>query len=151
MAAKKKTVKKKAAAKKPVKKAAVKKTVKKTVKKAVKATAAAPKPLKAIKEPMTKTQLMMTIAERTDVSKKDVAAVFDCLADVVAAHIGKRGAGSFTMPGLMKVVTQRVPARKAKKNVPNPFRPGETMDVAARPAFTKVKVRPLKKLKDMVG
>lgn len=142
MAAKKKTVKKKVAAKKTVKKAAVKKTVKPA--------AAAPKPLKAVKEAMTKTQLMTTIAERTELSKKDVAAVFDALSEVVEAHITKRGAGAFTLPGLMKVVTQRVPARKAKKNVPNPFRPGETMDVAARPAFTKVKIRPLKKLKDMV-
>ncbi|MTI12200.1 DNA-binding protein, partial [Sansalvadorimonas verongulae] len=34
------------------------------------------------------------------------------------------------------------------KNVPNPFRPGELMDVAAKPASIQVKVRPLKKLKD---
>ncbi len=44
----------------------------------------------------------------------------------------------------------KVPARKARKGVPNPFRPGEMMDVAARAAFMKVKVRPLKNLKDMV-
>ena len=42
-------------------------------------------------------------------------------------------------------------ARKAQKGVPNPFRPGETMDVAARPASVQVKVRPLKKLKDMAS
>ena len=33
--------------------------------------------------------------------------------------------------------------------MPNPFRPGEVMDVAAKPATTKVKVQPLKKLKEM--
>ena len=32
----------------------------------------------------------------------------------------------------------------------NPFKPGELMDVAARPASNKVKVRPLKGLKEMV-
>ena len=42
------------------------------------------------------------------------------------------------------------PARKARKNVPNPFKPGELMDIAAKPASTKIKVRPLKNLKDMV-
>ena len=42
------------------------------------------------------------------------------------------------------------PARPAKKNVPNPFRPGEMMDVAAKPASSVVKVRPLKALKEMV-
>ena len=43
------------------------------------------------------------------------------------------------------------PARPAKKNVPNPFKPGELMDVAAKPASIRVKVLPLKKLKDMAG
>jgi hypothetical protein len=33
--------------------------------------------------------------------------------------------------------------------VPNPFKPGELMDVPAKPAYTKIKVRPLKSLKDM--
>ncbi|RMG39963.1 MAG: DNA-binding protein, partial [Candidatus Dadabacteria bacterium] len=42
------------------------------------------------------------------------------------------------------------PARPARKNVPNPFKPGEFMDVAARPASWRVKVTPLKKLKEMV-
>ena len=37
-----------------------------------------------------------------------------------------------------------------RKGVPNPFKPGELMDVAAKPATTKVKVRALKNLKDMV-
>lgn len=103
-----------------------------------------------IKEPMTKSAIMGAIAEDTELTRKEVAAVFDSLATIINGHIRKNGAGSFTLPGLLKIVTQRVPARKAKKNVPNPFRPGETMDVAARPAFTRVKVRPLKKLKDMV-
>ena len=35
------------------------------------------------------------------------------------------------------------------QNVPNPFKPGETMNVAARPASWKVKILPLKKLKEM--
>ena len=37
-----------------------------------------------------------------------------------------------------------------EKGVPNPFRPGELMDVKAKPASTRVKVVPLKALKDMV-
>ena len=42
------------------------------------------------------------------------------------------------------------PAQPAKKGVPNPFKPGELMDVAAKPAKNVVKVRALKNLKDMV-
>ena len=49
----------------------------------------------------------------------------------------------------MKIKVMKKPAQRARKNVPNPFRPGETMDVQAKPASTSVKVLPLKKLKDM--
>ena len=52
------------------------------------------------------------------------------------------------MPGMMKIKTVKKPARKAKKGVPNPFKPGETMDVAAKPASTAVKILPLKGMKD---
>jgi nucleoid DNA-binding protein len=147
MVAKKKAAAKKAVAKKaPAKKAPAKKAI---VKKA--APAAAPKKVKSVKEPMTKTAMMATIAEQTGLAKKDVAAVFDTLGDIIEAHIKKGAAGTCTVPGLMKVKTIRKPAQKARKNVPNPFKPGETMDVAAKPARTVVKVLPLKKLKDMAG
>ena len=56
----------------------------------------------------------------------------------------------FTIPGLIKIEKKKVPARKARKNVPNPFKPGEMMDIAAKPASTKIKVRALKNLKSMV-
>ncbi len=146
MVAKKKATAKKAAAKKaPAKKATTKKAaVKKTaVKKA------APKKITAIKEPMTKSALFATIAERTDLSKKDVAAVFGELENIIDGHVRKRAAGTFTLPGLMKITTVKKPARKARKGI-NPFTGEETM-FKAKPAQTVVKVRPLKKLKDFVN
>ena len=103
----------------------------------------------AVREAYTKSQLLTELANNTGLTKKDVAAVLDELDVIVERHIKKRAVGSFTLPGLLKVKTVKVPARKARKNVPNPFRPGETMDVAARPASVKVKVTPLKKLKDL--
>jgi nucleoid DNA-binding protein len=99
---------------------------------------------------MTKAQLYTTIAENTKLSKKDVVAVFDELNTLVNRHIKRRSTGTFTLPGLLKITTVKKPARKAQKNVPNPFKPGEMIDIAAKPARTVVKVRPLKKLKDMV-
>lgn len=134
VAKKKSTAKKKVAAKKTTAK-----------KKVAAAKAAAPK-VKAIKEPMTKSALYTTIAENTNVSKKDVAAVFDELSTIINGHIKKRAAGSFTLPGLMKITTVKKPARRARKGV-NPFT-GEEMMFKAKPAQTVVKVRPLKKLKD---
>lgn len=104
----------------------------------------------AAKKAPTKSQILTTIAEDTGLAKKDVAAVFDALADQIAKNLKKSGPGSFTIPGLAKVVVQRKPATKARKGVPNPFKPGELMDVAAKPARNVVKVRPMKGLKDMV-
>ena len=76
--------------------------------------------------------------------------MLDALSAQIAKSLGRRGAGVFTLPGLIKIEKKIVPARKARKGVPNPFKPGELMDVAARPATTKVKLRALKSLKDMV-
>ena len=105
---------------------------------------------KAAKKPLTKTEILNNIANATSLSKKDVSAVLEALQDEIKKSLGSRGAGAFTIPGLLKIEKKRIPARPAKTGVPNPFKPGELMDVAARPAMNKVKVRPLKNLKDMV-
>lgn len=136
MAAKKKPAAKKA----PAKKAPAKKV----------AAAAPVKKLTAVKEKFTKTQLVNELVDKTELSKKEVASVLDELGDIIERHVKKRAVGEFTLPGLLKIKTVKKPAQKARKNVPNPFKPGELMDVAAKPASTKVKVLPLKKLKDMV-
>ena len=103
-----------------------------------------------IKKAMTKSQMLSEISEETNLSKKEVAAVFESLEGVIERHIKKGAAGTCTVPGLLKIKTVKKPARKAQKNVPNPFKPGEFMDIKAKPASLKVKVLPLKKLKDMV-
>ncbi len=103
----------------------------------------------AVKKAMTKTALLGEISENTNLSKKEVGAVIDELSNIIHRHVKKRSIGSFTLPGLLKIKTVKKPARKAQKNVPNPFKPGETMDIAAKPATTKIKVLPLKRLKDM--
>ncbi|MBN2292242.1 MAG: HU family DNA-binding protein [Pirellulales bacterium] len=105
---------------------------------------------KAAKKPLTKTEIITNVATATGLTKKEVASVLDALAGEIKKSLGPRGPGSFAIPGLLKIEKKKVAARPAKKGVPNPFKPGELMDVAARPAFCKVKVRPLKTLKDMV-
>lgn len=103
-----------------------------------------------VKKAMTKSQILAEVSEETDLSRKEVASVLDSLEGIIHRHIKKGAVGHCTVPGLLKIKTVKKPARKAQKGVPNPFRPGELMDVAAKPASTKVKVLPLKKLKDMV-
>lgn len=107
----------------------------------------AAKKLTAVKEKYTKTQILAEIAENTDLSKKDVAAVIDELSDIIERHIKKRAVGEFTLPGLLKIVTVKKPAKKARKGI-NPFT-GEEQMFAAKPASIAVKIRPLKKLKEM--
>jgi nucleoid DNA-binding protein len=103
----------------------------------------------AIKEKYTKTQILDAIAESTELSRKQVGAVIDGLGDVIERHLKKGGAGEFALPGLLKIVTIRKKAVPARKGI-NPFTKEEQM-FKAKPACTVVKVRPLKKLKDMAG
>ena len=105
---------------------------------------------KKLTEAMTKTQMLSEIADNTELTKRQVSSVFDALESVIERHIKKGAVGMCTVPGLMKIKTIKKPAQKARKNVPNPFRPGELMDVKSKPASIRVKVLPLKKLKDMV-
>ena len=99
---------------------------------------------------VSKSEIFTNIAEETQLTRKQVSAVFDALVAQIAKNMGKKGPGVFALPGLVKIERKAVPARPARKNVPNPFKPGETMNVAARKASVKVKVRPLKALKDML-
>ena len=101
-------------------------------------------------KPRTKSQIFGEIAEATELTRREVASVFDAMGVLMKKDLGRRGPGSFTVPGLMKVVKVNKPRRPARKNVPNPFRPGEFMDISAKPATNVVKVRALKALKDMV-
>ena len=136
----------------PKKKVIKKKVVKKkTVRTTVTRSAAPEKKITAIKDAYTKTQLYAHISEDTGLARKDVAQVFDSLGDVINGHIKSRGVGEFKVPGLLKIKVNKKPATKARKNVPNPFRPGEFMDVAAKPARKVVKILPLKALKDMAA
>lgn len=103
----------------------------------------------AVKEKMTKTGILSEIATNTGLSRKQVGSVMDELESIIDRHIKKRGPGEFSLPGLLKIKTVKKPAQRARKGVPNPFKPGETMDVPAKPASVRVKVTPLKKLKEM--
>ncbi len=104
---------------------------------------------KVVKKAPTKTEILQNIASATDLNKKQVAAVFDALTEEIRKNLGPRGAGVFALPGLLKIEKKKVPARAAQKNVRNPFT-GELQDRPAKPAYSKVKIRALRGLKDMV-
>lgn len=127
------------------------KKVSKTVKKAAKpvakkATPAAKKAAGPIKTALNKSQLVAHLVENTGVEAKAVKAVLAGLETAVLGSVDKKGAGSFTLPGLFKAVVQKVPA-KPKRFGKDPFT-GEERWFPAKPASVKVKIRPLKKMKD---
>ncbi len=101
---------------------------------------------KPIKDALSKSGLVAHVAETSGVAAKDVRAVFAALEGAVAGSVHKKGAGSFTLPGLLKISAVSVPAKPKRKGI-NPFTKEEQW-FAAKPATTKVKIRPLKKLKD---
>jgi nucleoid DNA-binding protein len=96
----------------------------------------------------TKSEVFNFLAEDSGVTKKQVAAMFDGLNSIIKKDLSSRGPGIFTVPGLMKITVQKKPATKARRGI-NPFT-GESMMFKAKPARKVVKVRALKKLKEMV-
>lgn len=143
MATKKKTTRrpaaKKAAKKAPARKAAAKKVVRKA------AVKKAPPSIKASAEPRTKSQIFNTIAEATDLGRKEVTAVLGALESLIIADL-KKGTAVKLMG--MKMTVKKKPATKARKGR-NPFT-GEEMTFKAKPASKAVKVRALKTLNDQV-
>lgn len=118
----------------------------KTKKKAASKGAAKPAASKPIKQALSKSGLVSHLADASGVAARDVRSVLGALEGAVAGSVSKKGAGSFTLPGLLKITVVNVAAKPKRKGI-NPFTKEEQW-FAAKPATVKVKVRPLKKLKD---
>ncbi len=132
-------------AKKPVKKAAAKSKAKAPASKAAAPKAKAAKP---VTEKMSKTGILNELAERTELTRKQVTAVLDELETLVERHINKKGIGEFTLPGLLKIRAVKRPKTKARIGR-NPAT-GEEITIGAKPASIRVRVGALKRLKAMV-
>jgi nucleoid DNA-binding protein len=96
----------------------------------------------------TKSEILASIAGSTELSRKQVASVFEALSGLIKDNLGKKGPGVFVVPGLMKITVIQKPATKARKGI-NPFTKEEVM-FKAKPARKVIKIRGLKALKDMV-
>ena len=97
---------------------------------------------------MTKSALFQEIANSTKLTRKQVSEVFDALAKAVTRELGKKGPGSFTLPGMAKLKLVRKPATKARQGV-NPFTKQPQM-FKAKPARNVVRIRRLKALNEKV-
>lgn len=106
------------------------------------------KKLPSINQPYTKGNIVKIVADLSCTSRKETASVLENLSKVIEGHIKVRGPGIFTLPGLLKIMVVKKPARPAREGI-NPFTGEKTM-FKARPARKVVKIRALKKLKEMV-
>jgi nucleoid DNA-binding protein len=105
------------------------------------------KAAKAPKGAPTKGQMFTTIAEQTELSRRQVSAVFEALNGIVTKSLKQNGV--VTLPGLAKMKVVKKPATKAREGI-NPFT-GEKMTFKAKPASKKVRILPVKALKDAVN
>lgn len=107
------------------------------------------KKMPSVKDPLSKSGMIKTITDVTGLNKKDVVVLLECLTQVIEKHVKSGGPGVFVMPGLLKISVVKKPARPARKGV-NPFT-GEEIMIKAKPAYKAVKIKALKKLKEMVA
>ena len=100
----------------------------------------------AITTKQTKTQILTAIAEETELTRQQVAAVFSAMDGLISRHMMKRGSGEFTIPDIglkvRKVVKPRTKARMGR----NPAT-GESIQITAKPARTVIKAVPLAAMK----
>lgn len=97
--------------------------------------------------PPTKSEILATISKDTELSRKQVSAVFDSLHGIIRKSL--RGHGIVTLPGLLKLKVVKKPATKAREGI-NPFTKEKTI-FKAKPASKKVRALPLKNLKSFVA
>jgi nucleoid DNA-binding protein len=96
----------------------------------------------------TKTEMFKTLADKTGLSRKQVASVFDELIGYIRQEVGKKGPGMVNVVGLLKIKRVEKPATPARMGR-NP-QTGEPMEIKAKPKRTVVKALCLKSLKEMV-
>ena len=92
-------------------------------------------------KPMTKTQLVATLADELGSDKKSAAAALDAIAAVVTREVSN--GGSVTLPGIGKIACRARPERMVR----NP----QTQERMSKPADKQVKVTVAKALKDSVN
>lgn len=120
-----------------------------TGKTATRTTTTTTKKLPNFKDPLSKSGVIKAITDYTNLSRKEVTSVLDGFTQIIEKHVKNGGPGKFVMPGLLKINVVKKPARPARKGI-NPFT-GEEIMIKAKPAYRAIKIRALKKLKEMVA
>jgi nucleoid DNA-binding protein len=102
-------------------------------------------PVTNITQPLKKTQILASIAETVGISQKEVNAVLVAFQDIIGEHVKK--AVPFSFPGVFKLSVVAKGATPERKGI-NPFTHEPTV-FKAKPAYKTVKIKALKKLKEL--
>ncbi|MXY85719.1 MAG: hypothetical protein F4Y95_04300 [Chloroflexi bacterium] len=99
---------------------------------------------------MTKAELARAVTQHSNVAATDVDRVLESLTEVVLAQLSPEGPGVVTLAGLVRAEVAPLPERSERAGR-NPAT-GEPITIAARPARSrgKVRLRPLKPLRDVL-
>lgn len=102
---------------------------------------------KAAKKALTKSAFLAEIAEKTELSKKQVDGVLEAIVELVKKELGGKGIGKVVIPGLARMGVNKVKAVKGGVEKKNPLT-GAMYITKDKPAYNKVSVRPIKALKE---
>ena len=96
---------------------------------------------------MTVAELRQQLADAAGITVAQATTALNKLAEL--AHEQTKGVGAFVVPGICRVTRVDKPAVEAGVKV-SPFTKKE-VEVKAKPAYSVVRVKPVKALKDVVG
>jgi nucleoid DNA-binding protein len=105
----------------------------------------------APKKAMTKTALFADLAEKTELTKKQIEAVFDELSKVIVHQLGSKGPGKILLPGLFRLKAIKKAKVKGGEKKENKLKPGTFYVTKDKPAHTKVTAQPVKDLKEALS
>jgi nucleoid DNA-binding protein len=99
---------------------------------------------KANKKAMTKSQFVAHLAEKSELSKKQVDALLAEIAATVTEQL--KDTGKFVFPGLARMTRTYVEAKKGGEKKINPLTKTEYV-TKDKPAHYKVRINPIKSMK----
>ncbi len=108
--------------------------------------ASAKKPV--VKKALTKSQLVAHLAEKSELTKKQVDTLLTVLVDTVIDQL--KGPGKFVFPGLARMTLAKVEAKKGGEKKINPLTKTEYV-TKDKPAYNKVNIRPIKAIKSSLA
>lgn len=99
---------------------------------------------KAGKKAMTKSQFVAHLAEKSELTKKQIDSILAEIVDTITGEL--KSAGKFVFPGLARLTRTYVEAKKGGEEKLNPLT-GQMYKTKDKPAHHKVRVNPIKAFK----